>query len=378
MSRLEATVDTILGPVSIARSPLGVTRIKMHGSGKGLSAVSSQHSAKGERPELLNDLVGRIGAHFAGEPQDFSDIPLALDRAGPFARTVYDELRKVPAGQTVTYGELAARTGRPGAARAVARAMATNRVPIVIPCHRVLGAGGKLTGFSGADGIKTKCQMLVAEGAAAPVLPRDQPLFDSLFEPYAHAAGVGHLARTDSLFGRLYEAVGDSMHPQQFPGNPFAALVESVCYQQLAGSAAVTIFRRVKKLVGEEPSPASVISAGFDGLRAAGMSTSKANTALALAELFTRTTAPSTDELLSLKGVGPWTIQMFSLFHLGLPDIFPPADLGVRKAVTALTGAKKLLSPERVKSIGRRWKPYRSIATWYLWRSLGTVTLGET
>ena len=379
MSRHTATFDTILGPVSIERSSQNITRIKMHGVVEGRrSAVSYQRSASGERPESPSDLGSRIAAHLAGKPQDFSDVRVDLDWAGPYAREVYEELRKVPAGKTVTYGELAERTGRPKGARAVARAMATNRVPIVVPCHRVLGAGGKLTGFSGADGIKTKCQMLSAEGAPAPVLPADQPLFDSLFEHYAHAAGVGHLARTDRFFARLYEAVGDSMHPQQFPGNPFAALVESVCYQQLAGSAAATIFGKVKAVVGKEPSPESVLKAGFEALRSAGMSASKANTALALAERFLSNPAPSVDELLAIRGVGPWTVQMFSMFHLGLPDIFPPGDLGIRKAATALTGAKKLLSPERVESIGRRWKPYRSIATWYLWRYLGTVTLGES
>ena len=352
--------DTVLGQVSIRYGDGGVSRITMHGSEP--PRVTS---------DVANDLVARLVAHLAGDPQDFSQVRVDLEWAGSFAADVYEQLRKVPAGVTVTYGELAARAGRPGAARAVARAMATNRVPIVIPCHRVLGTGVKLTGFSGADGIKTKCQMLVAEGAAIPVLPSDGPLFDSLFEPYALAAGVSHLVRSDRLFRRLHEAVGVSMLPQQFPGNPFAALMESVCYQQLAGAAAATIFRRVKRVVGENPTPESVLDAGLTGLRVAGMSASKARTALALADFFAGGTPPNEDELLTIKGIGPWTVQMFSLFHLGLPDVFPSTDLGIRKAVTALTGAGKLLSADRVETVGRRWKSYRSIATWYLWKSIG-------
>lgn len=103
--------------------------------------------------------------YFAGRPADLSGITLDLAGCTPFQRRVYRALRTVPRGRTVTYGELARRLGAPGAARAVAGAMARNPVPLVIPCHRVMAAGG-LGGFSAAGGTDLKRRMLVLEGVA--------------------------------------------------------------------------------------------------------------------------------------------------------------------------------------------------------------------
>ena len=316
----------------------------------------------------VDELSTRIREHFAGNPQSFNDIPVSWKPKSDFARAAYKALRTVPAGSVVSYGELADRLGNPGGARAVARAMATNQVPIIIPCHRVLGANRALTGFSGADGIKTKAQLLMAEGVV-PRFPASGSPFDSLFEPYAWQAGVAHL-RSEALFETLYEKVGLTALPRQQPGNPFGALVETVCYQQLAGAAAMTIFHKLKSVLGTL-APDAVADAGLERLKSAGLSTSKANTILELARRW-----PESPDLLSVKGIGPWTVQMFQLFHLGLPDVFSPTDLGIRKAVSLLTGANRLLAPTEVERIGRRFKPFSTIATWYLWRSLGTVTPG--
>jgi methylated-DNA-[protein]-cysteine S-methyltransferase len=115
-------------------------------------------------PPAIAAVVERVRRHLEGELQDFRDVPVAVDGAGTFARKVYEALRQVPAGQTTTYGELARKAGRPGAARAVGQAMRQNNVALIIPCHRVLAAGGKPGGFSAHGGCNTKARMLAIEG----------------------------------------------------------------------------------------------------------------------------------------------------------------------------------------------------------------------
>ncbi len=108
-------------------------------------------------------VVRQLDAYFAGERRTF-DLPLDTAVGSPFQREVWDALRTIPAGTTVTYGELAARLGRPGAARAVGGAVARNPISIVVPCHRVVGAAGSLTGYAG--GLDAKRRLLALEGAA--------------------------------------------------------------------------------------------------------------------------------------------------------------------------------------------------------------------
>lgn len=115
----------------------------------------------------LRELVGRVQRHVAGDPQSFSGVKVDLAELSPFAQQVLAVLRQVRAGATTSYGALACAVGSPGAARAVGRVMAHNPLPIVIPCHRVLAAGGKLGGFSAPGGVKTKQRLLALEAAAA-------------------------------------------------------------------------------------------------------------------------------------------------------------------------------------------------------------------
>ncbi len=121
---------------------------------------------------FLRDLQERIIAYFAGEPVDFRREPaVALDPAGSFVRTVLQTCRKIPAGETTTYGELAVRIGHPGAARAVGSALAQNPVPLIVPCHRVLRTDGSLGGFSAPGGLTTKQKLLDHERPRAPARP---------------------------------------------------------------------------------------------------------------------------------------------------------------------------------------------------------------
>ena len=149
------------------------------GSGSILRELSFGHPSreaalKALSPDLLANareglwnpsLVDRLRAYASGSPDDFLDVPLDFSDCTPFERRVLRCCRHIPLGKTSTYGQLAAKAGSPGAARAVGRSMAHNRVPLVVPCHRVIGADGELRGYSAAGGISMKRRLLELEAA---------------------------------------------------------------------------------------------------------------------------------------------------------------------------------------------------------------------
>ncbi len=119
-------------------------------------------------PPQIAEIIEKVCKHLRGEVQDFRNIALNLGGADPFARQVYEAARSIPAGQTRTYGEIAKDLGQPGAARDVGQALAKNPIALIIPCHRVVAAGGKPGGFSARGGPATKAKMLALEGATQP------------------------------------------------------------------------------------------------------------------------------------------------------------------------------------------------------------------
>jgi len=134
-------------------------------------------SAPASPPEPVAAAIGAVQRLLAGEAADLTEVPIDLDPVPPFERSVYQALRAVPPGETITYGELAGRAGSPGAARAVGAAMGRNPIPVIIPCHRVLAGGGRTGGFSAPGGVITKFRLLEIERAR---LGGDAPLFAQL------------------------------------------------------------------------------------------------------------------------------------------------------------------------------------------------------
>lgn len=116
--------------------------------------------------DLAAAVLDRLLRYAAGEAVDLGDVPIALDHLSPFQRRVVRACRAIPRGQRRTYGQLAKSAGSPGAARAVGSVMATNRTPLVVPCHRVVAAGGRLGGFSAPDGLAMKRRLLALEDGA--------------------------------------------------------------------------------------------------------------------------------------------------------------------------------------------------------------------
>jgi methylated-DNA-[protein]-cysteine S-methyltransferase len=167
-----ASFDTALGRCRVAWSPSGLTGVRLPEEGVDASAAASSQApdpgacALDAAPAFVRDAVARMQALLAGAPVPLDDLPLDLSGIEPFARAVYAETQRLGPGQTCTYGELAARIGQagdPGAARAVGQALGRNPWPLVVPCHRVLAAGGRLGGFSAPGGAATKQRLLVIE-----------------------------------------------------------------------------------------------------------------------------------------------------------------------------------------------------------------------
>jgi O-6-methylguanine DNA methyltransferase len=129
-------------------------------------ARKSGANQAGIPPQQIAGVIEKIRKHLEGEVQDLRDVAVDLDNATPFSRQVYEATRQIPPGQTRTYGEIAKEAGQPGAAQEVGQAMAKNPVPIIVPCHRVSAAGGKLGGFSAPGGPATKAKLLALEGAS--------------------------------------------------------------------------------------------------------------------------------------------------------------------------------------------------------------------
>jgi 3-methyladenine DNA glycosylase/8-oxoguanine DNA glycosylase len=193
-----------------------------------------------------------------------------------------------------------------------------------------------------------------------------------------------HLSEADPRLGALIARAGVfTMRPEPTQ-SLFAALFEAIVYQQLSGKAAETILGRVVALYRPRrfPRPGDVLDTPPDRLRAAGLSTAKAAAVRDLAARTLDGTVPSmsrvrrmTDEeiverLTTVRGVGRWTVEMLLLFRLGRPDVLPLGDLGVRKGFARAINRRGLLDPMVLSRRAERWRPYRSVASWYLWRAL--------
>jgi methylated-DNA-[protein]-cysteine S-methyltransferase len=167
--------ETRLGFAGIAWNDDGIVRFRLPDSDR--AAAEKHFSGKAEArtpPPAIAAVVEQARRYFAGERVDFTPITLDLSQVDPIRRAIYDALRKVAFGETVTYGELAKRAGAtaPTAAQDVGVAMARNPVPLIIPCHRVLAAGGKLGGFSAPGRTEAKERMLALEGVFIGNQPR--------------------------------------------------------------------------------------------------------------------------------------------------------------------------------------------------------------
>ena len=189
------------------------------------------------------------------------------------------------------------------------------------------------------------------------------------------------LSRRDPVLRDLMRLHGPCGLAARQHTNPFKALARAIVGQQLSAKAAATIFGRFEKLFETFPAPAEVLAVPDDRLRAVGLSSQKIGYLRDLCKRIEQGELPldvldrMDDEaviatLTQVKGVGRWTAEMFLIFRLQRPDVLPLGDMGIVKAVQRAYKLRKAPSPDRLTLIGEAWRPYRSVACWYLWASL--------
>ena len=195
---------------------------------------------------------------------------------------------------------------------------------------------------------------------------------------------VNHLKKSDQVLAAIIERIGPCR--MEFGEPTFHSLAEAILYQQLNGKAAVTIFKRFTDLAGDPLTPAGILKLTDAEMRGVGLSRQKtaylrdlaAKTKAGLLE-FERLPVLSDEEvvehLTQVKGVGVWTAHMFLMFTLRRADILPTGDYGVQAAIKKHYKKRKWPNPVVMEKIARPWAPYRSIACWYLWRSLDVKTM---
>jgi methylated-DNA-[protein]-cysteine S-methyltransferase len=153
-----AFFDTAIGTCGLAWTDRGVSNVHLPGT------RNPDRSLQGLPPQI-GSVIGRIQSLLAGEAVDFSDVQLDIGDVPKFHRAVYQATGAIPFARTRTYGEIAHEIGHPNGAQAVGKALGATPVPIVVPCHRVVGAGGRMVGFSAPGGVEMKRRLLVVEGA---------------------------------------------------------------------------------------------------------------------------------------------------------------------------------------------------------------------
>ena len=195
---------------------------------------------------------------------------------------------------------------------------------------------------------------------------------------------INHLKKSDPVMRGIIERVGPCR--MEFSEPEFHSLAEAIVYQQLNGKAAVTIFKRFTALAGEPVTPEGIAKLSAEQMRSVGLSKQKSSYLRDMAERairgelnFTPLPALSDEEVIKhltqVKGVGVWTAQMFLMFTLRRPNVLPTGDFGLQMAIKKHYNKRNLPKPVQMEKIAKPWEPYRSIACWYLWRSLDIKTV---
>jgi 3-methyladenine DNA glycosylase/8-oxoguanine DNA glycosylase len=201
--------------------------------------------------------------------------------------------------------------------------------------------------------------------------------------PFDLDTATRHLSSCDEKLAELIRACDPFQAEMEAHQSPYEALLEAIAYQSISGKAAATIFGRVKALSssGGFPTPQEVLKFRTQSLRRAGLSGAKVLAMKDLAKKTIEGVVPTLEEseklsdeelvkrLVSVRGIGAWTVEMFLIFRLGRPDVLPIHDLGVQKGWSVAYGKKHKPSPKELLAFGERWRPYRTVASWYMWRA---------
>jgi DNA-3-methyladenine glycosylase II len=210
------------------------------------------------------------------------------------------------------------------------------------------------------------------------------PMTENIVLPFDHLKAHEFLRSVDKRLARMIEKIGTFAFKLDECDSVYESLLEAIVYQSISGKAAAKIYSRIKALGlnGLCPSPAEILATPDQKLREAGLSRAKAAAMKDLAQKTIEGTVPTleqagklTDEelvarLISVRGIGAWTVEMFLIFRLGRPDVLPIHDYGVQKGFALTYGKKEIPKPRDLAAFGERWRPYRTVASWYMWRAV--------
>jgi 3-methyladenine DNA glycosylase/8-oxoguanine DNA glycosylase len=202
--------------------------------------------------------------------------------------------------------------------------------------------------------------------------------------PFDHIKAHEHLTRTDKRLARVIAKTGAFRFQLDQCDSVYESLLEAIVYQSISGKAAATIYARIEALGsnGNCPTPAEMIAVSNQKLREAGLSGAKAAAMKDLAQKTIDGVVPTleaagqlsdeelVERLISVRGIGAWTVEMFLIFRLGRPDVLPIHDYGVQKGFALAYGEKEIPKPRELAAFGERWRPYRTVASWYMWRAV--------
>ena len=201
--------------------------------------------------------------------------------------------------------------------------------------------------------------------------------------PFDLRLAMNTLAAKDPCLAPLIKETQEFRVEKGAAESPYEVLVEAITHQSISGKAAATIYGRVKALGsnGSIPTPHEMLKLRKPALRKAGLSGAKIQAMKDLAKKTIEGIVPTLEEaykmsdeelvkrLVSVRGIGAWTVEMFLIFRLGRPDVLPVHDLGVRKGWAITYGKKHMPAPKELLKFGERWRPYRTVASWYMWRA---------
>jgi len=203
--------------------------------------------------------------------------------------------------------------------------------------------------------------------------------------PFKPAKAVAHLRAADPALAAIIETVGPFRMELKHARSLFGALAEAIVYQQLSNKAAATIYGRVEALYPDAPdgfTPRHILTTPDEVLRGCGLSRAKVLAVQDLARRVEDGELPTLDvaqeipdaelieRLVMVRGIGRWSAEMFLMFRLGRPDVLPVDDYSLRKAYAKAFRKRALPSPKALEKAGEKWRPYRTVASWYLWRVL--------
>ena len=218
-------------------------------------------------------------------------------------------------------------------------------------------------------------------GALPGASVRHRPCIPIRMLPYDADEAIDALYASDPTLGRLIEQVGSFKLAISTDWTLFQHLVHSVIFQQISKHAGLAIQTRLWNLYGDSPTPARIAQSSADALRSVGLSRTKVAAIQGLAgsclegkmpartAIDKMTDADIVSTLTTHRGIGPWTAQMVLIFHLGRPDVLPVTDLGIRRGFKIAFARDMLPSTRELAEYGTRWRPWRSVASWYLWRA---------